>query len=132
MEQPINQKQTVRLSADGIYRGASVHVPYPLELSDFQNLTKVTSLIPIWAHTFFTATAFFVFTVAAKWIDNKYFGGNSIISNTDIITLCILVLFAMCFEGLYFWFPSAKKNTIKKIEKHFEEHSPLAAGLYDV
>jgi hypothetical protein len=123
------QTQTVKISADGIYRGVSVHTPYPLEESDYLKLTKVTSFVPIWAHTFFTGTAVFVLTVLAKWIDNQYFGGKNNISNTEFITLLILAILAIAFEILHYCVPSDKKKTIKKIDHHFQENKPKAAGF---
>ena len=129
MSEPKQQTQTVKISADGIYRGASVHTPYPLEESDYLKLTKVTSFVPIWAHTFFTGTAVFVLTVLAKWVDSKYFAGKNNISNTEWITLVILGVLAIIFEILNYFLPSDKKKTIEKIGKHFQEHKPKAAGF---
>jgi hypothetical protein len=129
MGQTKQQTQTVKISADGIYRGVSVHTPYPLEESDYLKLTKVTSFVPIWAHTFFTGTAVFVLTILAKWIDSRYFGGKSNISNTDIIALIILGILAIAFEILHYCLPSAKKETIKKIDQYFKENKPKAAGF---
>ena len=123
------QRETVRISTDGIYRGASVHIPYPLEHSDFLKLTKITSFVPIWAHSFFAGTSVFCLTVISKWIDNRYFNGHSNISSTELITLALLAFLAVIFEVLYFVLPSEKKKTIKKIEKHFEENLPQAAGF---
>jgi hypothetical protein len=129
MTEEKQQTQTVQISADGIYRGASVHTPYPLEESDFLKITKVTSFIPIWAHTFFTGTAVFLITVVAKWLDNTYWRGTNDISKTEIITLSILGCLAVAFEALYICWPSDKKKTIVKISKHFEDHKPQAAGF---
>lgn len=123
------QNQTVRISADGLYRGVSVHTPYPLEDSDFLKITKVTSFIPIWAHSFFTGTAVFLITVFAKWLDNTYWGGTNDISKTEIITLCVLGVLALAFEAIYLCSPSEKKKTIAKIAKHFEDNKPKAAGF---
>jgi hypothetical protein len=131
-EGPKQQKNnTVRVSDDGIYRGVSVHTPYPLEESDFLKLTKVTSFIPIWAHTFFTGTAVFLITVVAKWLDNKYWNGTNEISNIEWITLIILAVLAVLFEIAYFCWPTEKKTTIEKIDQHFKDNRPRAAG-YDL
>jgi len=129
MEKSKIQRDTVRIRADGIYRGVSVHIPYPLEHSDFLKLTKITNFVPIWAHSFFAGTSVFGLTIISKWIDNKYFNGSNNISNIEIITLVILAVLAVTFEVLYFILPSEKKKTIKKIEKHFEENLPQAAGF---
>ena len=127
MDQQIPRDETVKISSDGVFRVASVHMPYPLESSDFLKLTKVNSLLPIWAHTFFTGTSVFVITVASKWTSHKYFSGTEEVSTTEIITLITLVIFALTFEGLYLLLPSEKKRTIAKIKKHFEENEPKAA-----
>ncbi len=129
MEKNKVQNDTVRISADGIYRGVSVHIPYPLEHSDFLKLTKITNFVPIWAHSFFAGTSVFGLTIISKWIDNRYFNGSNSITNIEIITLFILAVLAVVFEVLYFVLPSEKKKTIKKIEKHFAENLPQAAGF---
>ena len=121
--------KTIRISSDGLYRGATVHTPFPLENSDFLKLTKVNSLLPIWAHTFFTGTSVFSITVLAKWINHKYLDGIETVSSTEVITLTILVALALAFEGLYLMLPSEKKVTIAKIAKHFKENTPKAAGF---
>jgi hypothetical protein len=131
MTEETQGNRTIRLSADGIYRGASVHMPYPLEDSDFLKITKVTSFIPIWAHTFFTGTAIFLITLIAKWLANTYWHGTNDISTMEIITLIILGMLALVFEVLYFCLPSDKKKTIAKISKYFDEHQPQAAGFGD-
>lgn len=129
MNQAMQRSETVKISSDGVYRGVSVHIPYPLESDEFLKLTKVNSLLPIWAHTFFTGTSLFLITVLSKWIDNRFFSGANTITSTEVITLSILVFLALIFEGLYLGLPSAKKNTLNKIEKHFEENRPKAAGF---
>ncbi len=106
-----------------------MHTPFPLENSDFLKLTKVNSLLPIWAHTFFTGTSVFSITVLAKWINHKYLNGIETVSNTEFLTLVILVVFALIFESLYMILPSEKKETVSKIKKHFEENKPKAAGF---
>ena len=123
------ESKTIRISSDGLYRGATVHTPFPLENSDFLKLTKVNSLLPIWAHTFFTGTSVFCITILAKWINHKYFNGIETVSNTDWLTLVILIIFALIFEGLYMTLPSERKKTLLKIEKHFKENEPKAAGF---
>ncbi|WP_413189863.1 hypothetical protein [Psychrobacter sp. AT9] len=129
MEGTKQSSKTIRISSDGLYRGATVHTPFPLENSDFLKLTKVNSLLPIWAHTFFTGTSVFSITVLAKWINHKYLNGIETVSSTEIITLVILVALALAFEGLYLMLPSEKKVTIAKIAKHFKENTPKAAGF---
>ncbi|WP_413616370.1 hypothetical protein MRB56_08740 [Halomonas cupida] len=129
MDQQIDRDDTVKISSDGVYRGASVHIPYPLENSDFLKITKVNSLLPIWAHAFFTGTSVFVITVASKWINHKYFSGIENVSTTEVITLSILAALAVTFEGLYLLLPSEKKKTITKIKKHFKDNEPKAAGF---
>lgn len=131
MAQQIPRNETVQISSDGLYRGVSVHIPYPLENSDFLKITKVNSLLPIWAHAFFTGTSVFVITITAKWINHNYFEGLETVSTTEIITLTILGIFALVFEGLYLFLPSEKKKTIAKISKHFEDNMPRAAGFND-
>lgn len=121
--------ETIRISSDGLYRGATVHTPFPLENSDFLKLTKVNSLLPIWAHTFFTGTSVFSITVLAKWLNHKYFNGIETVSNTEGLTLLILIVLAVIFEALYIILPSDKKKTISRIEKHFSENKPKAAGF---
>ena len=129
MNQPIPRSETVQISSDGVYRGVSVHIPYPLESDEFLKLTKVNSLLPIWAHSFFTGTSLFLINVLSKWIDNKFFSGTNTIASSEVITLCILVVLAIILEALYLSLPSAKKDTLKKIEKHFEDNKPKAAGF---
>ncbi|MGI2788873.1 hypothetical protein [Vibrio fluvialis] len=129
MNQATQIGETVKISSDGLYRGVSVHVPFPLENSDFLKLTKVNSLLPIWAHAFFTGTSVFVITVIAKWIDNKYYSGPDAVSTTEWLTLGILALLALIFEALYLCLPSDKKKTISKIEEHFKSNIPKAAGF---
>ncbi len=129
MEKNKVQNDTVQISSDGIYRGVSVHIPYPLEYSDFLKLTKITNFVPIWAHSFFAGTGVFALTLVSKWIDNKYFHASNDITHIEIITLVLLIILAIIFEILYFTLPSEKDKTIKKIEKHFEENLPQAAGF---
>lgn len=129
MAEPLERNETVRISSDGVYRGVTVHVPFPLESSDFLKLTKVNSLLPIWAHAFFTGTSVFIITVFAKWANHKYFSGIEEVSSTELLTLGILVVFALIFEGLYLCLPSEKKKTISRIESHFENNTPRAAGF---
>lgn len=125
----VARNETVKISGDGIYRGVTVHVPFPLEDSDFLKLTKVNSLLPIWAHAFFTGTSVFVIMVLAKWLDHKIFSGADAVSSTEWLTLSMLAVLAIIFEALYLLSPSEKKQTIKKIEKHFEVNKPKAAGF---
>ncbi len=129
MSETTQRNETVKISRDGLYRGVTVHVPFPLENSDFLKLTKVNSLLPIWAHAFFTGTSVFVITVLAKWLNHEYYNGTDVVSNTEWLTLGILAVLALVFEGLYLWLPSEKKKTISKIEDHFEQNKPKAAGF---
>ena len=136
MSQTIQKTETIQISRDGIYRGLTVHTPYPLEADEFLKLTKVNNLLPIWAHTFFTGTSLFLITFLAKVLDNKYLSGTNkylsgtnTITNVELITLGVLVALAIIFEILYFCAPSAKKNTLKVIEKHFEDNKPKPAGF---
>lgn len=129
MSETIKRSETVTMSADGLYRGVTVHTPFPLEDSDFLRLTKVNSLLPIWAHTFFTGTSVFSITIFSKWFTHKYSDGAEIVTNTEWTTLKLLILCALVFEVLYLALPSEKKKVISKIKKHFEENKPKAAGF---
>ena len=91
------QRGTVRLPVDQLYTNVSIHTPYPLEESEFLRITKVISLVPIWAHALATGTAVFVITVVAKWLDKRFFNGVSEISNTDLITFAILTVITLIF-----------------------------------
>jgi hypothetical protein len=127
--EPVQRNETIRISSDGVYRGATIHIPFPLESSDFLKLTKVNSLLPIWAHAFFTGTIVFIITVFAKWADRKYFSGVEDVSGTELLTLAILVVFAVILEVLYLFLPSEKKRMVSKIESHFKVNTPIAAGF---
>lgn len=129
LTESMQRNATVKISSDGIYRGVTVHVPFPLESSDFLKLTKINNLLTIWAHAFFTGTSVFVITILSKWLNNKYYNGIEVVSNTEWLTLVLLAILALIFEALYLWLPSEKKKTIEKIEDHFKNNTPKAAGF---
>ncbi len=94
--------------------------PYLLHHHEFLQLTKIHSFLAIWAHSFFAGTGVFLVTIIARLVDNRHFDGTSVISRLEWITLGILVLVVLVFEGAVWFAPSAKKKTIKNIQRHFD------------
>jgi len=93
--------------------------PFLLHEGDFLRLTKLHSFISIWAHGLFAGTVVFLVTLAARFIDHRYFQGSAITS-FEWITLAILVAFVVILELLHLCLPTEKKKAIKKIRKHFD------------
>lgn len=132
MNQPASTEQspgTVYLSSDGVYRGFAVQKLFPLNEAQFLRLTKVTSFFPIWFNTLLTATVALFITVLAKFVDQKYFGGQSEVTAIDLIALGIVLFFTFVLILVSRWVPTDRKKTISEIEKHFRDNPPHPAGL---
>ena len=100
----------------------TLETPYLLHDGDFLRLTKIHSFVAIWAHSFFAGTGVFLVTLCAKLIDHKYFSSATSVSVLEWITLAILIAFAIIFELIYWWAPSEKKKTMKRIEAFYRKH----------
>ena len=96
--------------------------PFLLHDSDFVRLTKVHNFLAIWAHSFFAGTSVFLVTLISKWVGKNYFESIVTISSEEKIALGILVLLVIVFEAAYFFLPSEKKKTVKRIQKHFDKY----------
>ena len=96
--------------------------PFLLREEDFLRLTKIHGFVSIWAHTFFAGTGVFLVTLIAKLVDNKFFGAPNGVTSFDWITLSILTVLVVAFEGLHLWLPSEKKKIMRRIQKHFDTY----------
>lgn len=61
-------------------------------------------------------------TIVARLIDHNWFQGTSSVSTMEWITLAILIILVLLFEGLVWKLPSERKQTEKKIQTYFDEH----------
>lgn len=107
-------------------RHAVIHTQrrvYKLHSDEFLKLTKLPSFLAIWAHGFFAGTGVFALTVFSRWIDRKYFRGNSPIENWEWILLIALVALVGILELMVFIFPSERKRVTKNIECYFKDDS---------
>lgn len=113
-------KRTEPLLVD---RKSVVNVPhrtYLLEYHDFLKLTKIPSYLAIWAHSFFAGTGIFIFTILARWVDHRFFDGQSSIATWEWILLAMLAALVLVLEGLVYWLPSEKKKTAVNIQAFFD------------
>ena len=99
--------QTVKTKPIVINRNEVVktlETAYLLHDGDFLRLTKIPSFVAIWAHSFFAGTSVFLVTLVAKLIDHKYFGSTTSVSTLEWITLVILIVLAIIFELInWYW-----------------------------
>jgi len=100
-------------------------VTFPLQQHQFLRLTKIHSFVGIWAHSFFAGTGVFLVTIVARLIDAHYFNGSSYVSSLEWITLGILCLLVLVFEGINFLIPSERKKMAKSIQSYFDTHENL-------
>jgi len=98
------------------------HVTFPLQQHQFLRLTKIPSFVGIWAHSFFAGTGVFMVTIVARLIDVRYFDGALTVSSLEWITLGILCLLVVIFEGIYFSIPSERKKMVRAIQSYFDIH----------
>jgi hypothetical protein len=105
-------------------RGAVIHTQrrvYTLHSDEFLKLTKIPSFLAIWAHGFFAGTGVFALTVLSRWVDQRYFDGDSPIESWEWILLTALVVLVGLLEGSVFLLPSERKHVTKKIERFFKD-----------
>lgn len=114
------QNTTVRIGKDEVVTTEAK--PFLLHDADFLRLTKLRSFISIWAHSFFAGTGIFLVTLAAKFVDHRYYRGTEDVTAREWITFWILAVLVLVFEGLHLLLPSDRKKTIAKIKKHFADN----------
>lgn len=61
-------------------------------------------------------------TIAARIIDKHAFNGTSTVSSLEWVTLGILGVLVLVFEGINYWLPSEKKKMAKAIQEHFDNY----------
>ena len=98
------------------------HVTFPLRQDQFLRLTKIHSFVAIWAHSFFAGTSVFLVTIAARLIDKSAFNSTSSVSSLEWVTLGILGVLVLVFEGINYWWPSEKKKMAKTIQECFDNY----------
>ena len=119
-DQPIERTETMV-----VHRDAVIHTQqrvYKLRSDEFLKLTRIPSVLAIWAHGFFAGTGVFALTVFSRWIERKYFGGQSQIDQWEWILLALLVVLVILLEILVYKWPSERKKITKKIEGYFDDN----------
>lgn len=114
------RREPIQVNRDAVV--TMQHVTFPLQQHQFLRLTKIPSFVGIWAHSFFAGTGVFLVTIVARLIDARYFNGASTVSSLEWITLGILGLLVLIFEGINFSIPSERQKMVRAIQSYFDTH----------
>jgi hypothetical protein len=114
------RRESIQVDRDAVV--TMQHVTFSLQQHQFLRLTKIPSFVGIWAHSFFAGTGVFMVTIIARLIDARYFNGASAVSSLEWVTLGILGLLVLIFEGINFYIPSERKKMVRTIQSYFDKH----------